>query len=105
MLQIPLEGHVQSPKINTARVAMRISALTARKTGGVQGQILGTLVDTATDVVNDETPPPPPTTNPLPWENILKEEAKSNIPKPIEEPLKELKKGAKSILKGLLGCT
>lgn len=105
-LQIPLRGTVNKPQLDTAKVATRISALVAASTVTPQGLILGTVLDAASGSFTEDRVPEP-TTKPLPWDtSTTKSDDKKESSGPqqiIEKPIKELKKGAKTLIKGLLG--
>lgn len=104
-LQLPLKGKLHNPSIDKAKAAGRISALVAQSQGGPQGLVLGTVLDIATGGLN-EASPPSPTTNPLPWANMMQEEASSGGKKDkgegkIPNPIDEIGKGAKNVLKNI----
>ncbi len=100
VLQLPLRGALNSPSIDKAKAATRISSLIAQTQGGAQGVILGTVLDLA--MGSESTPPP--TTSPLPWQNLM--ENKSGETKkhtPVEhDTIEEAGKAAGSIIKKLL---
>lgn len=100
MLQIPVKGTTQKPQIDTAQVATRISSLVAQSQVP-KGQLIGTVVDLATDIVTNEKVPPP-TTDPLPWEGKIanpSDDDTSTTNTLQDIPTEELKKGAKKLIK------
>lgn len=105
MLVIPVKGAVNHPQIDTAQVTTRISSL-VMQSRVPQGKVIGTIVDVATGLISSDTVPEP-TTHPLPWAENEDETAESPIAPPlddvIDEHLEELKKGAKSLIKGIFG--
>lgn len=104
MLQIPLQGPIKKPQLDLAKAAPRLSALVAQSQGGSEGKILGTIFDVASDIITNEKTPPP-TTNPLPWEGTLDVTADGNKEKGdgLEQPLHDIKKEAKKLLKNIFG--
>jgi hypothetical protein len=109
LLQVPVHGTIRKPQLDTSLAATRLSALVAQSQvgKGSKDKLMETLVETAQDLLESESAPLP-TTNPLPWANTLQEtpdatvasDSQDNI---IEKPLKELKKGTRSLLKEILG--
>lgn len=103
-IQVPIRGSIHNPKIDAATLTARISALAAITKAGPPGKIIGTVIQTATDIFSFDSPPPPPTTQPFPWADQIepygqqteKHDALEDI---IEKPVEELKKGAKKLLK------
>ena len=103
MLTIPVRGSIDHPHIDTAQVATRISAL-ALQSKIPEGKVIGNIVDVATDLLVSDSVPEP--TSPLPWaegQTETADQADNNWDQVLEQPIKELKKGARSLLKGLLG--
>lgn len=106
MLQVPLQGPIKKPQLDLAKAAPRVSALVAQSQGGAEGKILGTFFDVASDLIGSEKTPPP-TTNPLPWEGMIEdketgdETAKDDTL--LQQPLHDIKKGAKKLLKNIFG--
>lgn len=104
-IQIPIRGAIHHPKIDIAAITARISALAAVNKAGPPGKIIGTVIEKASDLIGLDQAPPP-TTNPLPWADSLPTEEENDnsaqsIEKALEQPIHELKKGAKKLLKGL----
>lgn len=104
MLQIPLQGPIKKPQLDLVKAAPRLSALIAQSQGSNESKILGTLFDVASDIIGNEKTPPP-TTDPLPWEGMLEEtvDDKSNTNENFQQPLHDIKKGAKKLLKNIFG--
>lgn len=108
LLQLPLTGKLSNPSIDRSRAIARISALVAQSQGGPQGLVIGTFLDIASGGLT-ENAVPSPTTNPLPWQDLMKDQPKakddgtnpSSEDKASGNPLKEIEKGASSILKKL----
>ncbi len=67
MVQIPIRGTIQSPKIDTALVTTKLTALKLMQTRSSTTSIIGGLLDVATTIVDKESPAPAPTTHPFPW--------------------------------------
>lgn len=103
MLIVPIRGATQRPQIDTAQVAARISTIVASTTVP-KGRILGNIVQAASDLLTKDNVPSP-STIPLPWQNLYEdhETSLSDTSQPLEKPIDELKKGAKSIIKGIFG--
>lgn len=102
-LQIPVRGAIHHPKIDIAAITARISALAAVSKAGPPGKLIGTVIEKASDIIGLDQAPPQ-TTKPLPWGELIEEEKEGSlqpIEKALEQPIHELKKGAKKILKGL----
>lgn len=111
MLSIPLHGSISNPQLDTSKMAARISALVAKTRGGTQGAIIGTFLEAASGAFTSDKVPPP-TTNPLPWDDGRLEDHNSeanqvsaedqmreiNPVKEFKKEMKELKKGAGSLL-------
>lgn len=93
-LQVPISGDIHHPKINATGITARISALAALSKTGSPGKLVGSLIDSASDLIGQDAVPDP-TTSPLPWQDQLQAETCE------ESPIDDLKKGAKKILKGL----
>lgn len=111
MLQVTLSGPLNSPQLDSTKAAARLSALIAQSEAGPKGQLIGKVIDVASDVISKE-PVPPPTTNPLPWQNLMEEgepektqsenSPQSTTQEEVDRSLHQLKKGAKKLLKELL---
>ena len=104
VLQLPLKGKLSNPSIDRTKALARISSLVAQSQGGAEGLVLGKVLDIASGGFA-EGAAPSPTTNPLPWAELMQDNA-SNDSKSAEEskkttpnPLNEIEKGASSILK------
>lgn len=102
MLQVPLQGPIKKPQLDLAKAAPRLSALVAQSSGGAEGKILGTFFDVAQDLIGNEKTPPP-TTNPLPWEGMIEENKEEDGTDENLQPLHDIKKGAKKLLKNIFG--
>lgn len=94
MLQLPLKGSTSNPSVDKRKAAARISALVAQ-TQGPQGMLVGTVLEVASGSLTDD-PVPGPTTSPLPWDGT---ETKPKKPSSVQS---EIKKGASSLLQGLI---
>lgn len=110
MLPIPVKGPIRKPQVDIAKVSPQISALIAKSQGSTEGKLLGTFLDIASNVVTDEQGIPEPTTSPLPWADSLPKEEPDTETKIIDapaeildQPIKDIKKGAKNLLKGIFG--
>lgn len=66
LLQIELKGTLDNAAINRSKALAKISSLIA-STQGVEGMLVGSVIDIASGSLSDPAPPVP-TTNPLPWE-------------------------------------
>ncbi|CDZ81651.1 hypothetical protein BN1013_02187 [Candidatus Rubidus massiliensis] len=66
MLQLPYRGTLKTAAIDKSKASSRIGSMVA-KNKGLQGHILGTLIDIATGGFNEKKPPEA-MMNPLPWE-------------------------------------
>lgn len=103
--QVPIRGDIHHPKIDTATVTARISALAAMSKVGPPGKLIGTVIETAQDIVGIDKVPEP-TTTPLPWQDQLDVSTaaapeKNQVEELLDVPIEDLKKGAKKLLKGL----
>lgn len=103
LLQLPLKGKLNQASIDKTKAIARISALVAQSQGGPQGLVLGTVLDIATGGLA-EPAIPSPTTNPLPWNDMLKDNISSDPNgnadgKPKKNPIEEIGKEASSLLK------
>ncbi|MBS0634297.1 MAG: hypothetical protein JSR37_02400 [Verrucomicrobia bacterium] len=67
MVQIPIRGTTQSPKIDSGLATTKITALKLQQTSSKTTSIIGGLLEAATTIVEKDDPAPAPTTNPLPW--------------------------------------
>lgn len=103
MMQIPLAGRLGKASIDKAKAAARISALMAQSHGSPQGFLIGTVLDIAGGSLSEDKPPSP-TTNPLPWESLLKTKAKEKeaSKKPVEEEKSEKKSSKKKGIKKVI---
>lgn len=114
LLQVPLKGSNGSIELDKANIAARIAALAAQSQANDKVKLLGTLLDAVASGGNSN--PPTPTTQPFPWgqskpSQPVKEPSNKESSSPGKEkkkskkqadPLKELEKGASSILNELL---
>lgn len=106
ILQLPLRGTLSDASIDKTKSAARLSALVAQSQGGPEGLVIGTVLHIASGGLT-ENPVPKPTTNPLPWSDLLTEEKgqessqKDQTSTKDKNPLKEIKKGAESLLKNI----
>lgn len=66
LLQIELKGTINNASVNRSKALAKISSLVA-STQGVEGMIVGSVIDIASGSLSDPAPPAP-TTTPLPWE-------------------------------------
>lgn len=106
-VQLPLKGTLSSASIDKSKATAKISALAAQSQGGPHGVVIGTVLEIAGGKLNEEKAPNP-TTNPLPWSQLLMENSEQGY-QPSERtadkkvrPLKELERGADSLIKSLL---
>ena len=110
-LQIPIKGKHGKLGIDKTKALARIGALAAQTQGGIQGKIVGSLLD-ATLSENLEFSPPSPTTSPFPWEGNgeLEEEGtqidvtknKVSVKKKANKKQQALKIDPEPLIKGLL---
>ncbi len=96
MLQIPITGKTSNPKIDSSKAMTKIGSLMVKQNGGPEGLVLGTVLDLAN---GKEAKVPPPTTNPLPWHEMVSSSPKET--RSSNDSLKDIKKGATKLLKGL----
>lgn len=75
LLQIELKGTVDNASINRSKALAKISSLIA-STQGVEGVLVGTVIDIASGSLSEPTPPAP-TTTPLPWETASTRKAET----------------------------
>lgn len=103
-LQIPIRGPMHSPKVDTATLTARISAIAAISKAGAPGKLIGSVIEKASDIIGYDKVPDP-TTSPLPWERLLDSSNDQPGDKPLEDllekPVDDLKKGAKKLLKNI----
>lgn len=100
MLQLPLKGSTSSPGIDKRKATARISALVAQ-TQGPQGLLVGTVLEVASGSLTEDSVPAP-TTSPLPWEGMEVKPVKSAQQNKAPSVKDEVRKGATSLLKGLM---
>ena len=95
LLQLPLKGPLNNPTIDTAKATARISSLVAQSQGGPHGAVIGTVLDIASGSLAENSVPKP-TTDPLPWNDLLKDEQKekSEESRTAVSPLDDQMKGA-----------
>lgn len=67
MVQIPIHGTTQSPKIDSALATTKITALKLQQHKSNTKSIIGGLLEVATTIVEKDAPIPAPTTQPFPW--------------------------------------
>ena len=77
MLQIPIRGPTNNPKIDNVRTAAKITALSLQGNKLNPTSLLGGLLQVAATVGENEGPIPPPTTTPFPWIEEQQNEKKS----------------------------
>lgn len=107
MVQVPIKGSLSNAKVETTKAMTRVWSLVAQNQGGPHGLVLGTVLDIAS---GKEGKVPPQTTNPLPWDKgtthspsqEIADEPSRQTPQFPDNPVKDIKKGAKKLLKGLL---
>lgn len=98
MLDIPLRGTTQNPRLDTTKIAAKLTSIAAMTTGP-QGLLVGALLQLASGTLTDKIPDP--TTQPLPWETDAPETEITDSTS--ENPVKDLKKGAEKLLNNLFG--
>ncbi len=98
MLQLPLRGTLDNATIDKTKAAARLSAIIAQNQGGPEGMVLGTVLHIASGGMN-EPKIPPPTTYPFPWPEEKMEKNEKGNQSPETHPIKQLQKGASSIIK------
>jgi hypothetical protein len=99
MLQLSLKGPINDAKIDRSKAAAKISSLIA-KTQGIEGNLLGTVIDVASGNLKEDKPPKP-TTDPLPWDTegtAPKSAPKEQSKKKMSFILDQLEKRAGSLL-------
>lgn len=109
MMTLPYRGKIGKASIDKTKITTKITALTAQVLGGPQGFVLGTAIQLATTLAED--PVPPPTTSPLPWNSAEQTVDDGSYPSEQEQqqerrrgnPLKQMQRGAGSLLKGIFG--
>lgn len=102
-LQIPIRGAMHNPKVDTATLTARVAAIAAISKAGPPGKLIGSVIQTASDIIGYDKIPEA-TTSPLPWQSLLDSSNQSGdnpIEELLEKPVDELKKGAKKILKNI----
>ncbi len=67
MVQIPIHGQTQSPKIDSGLATTKITALKLQQHRGNTTSLIGGLLEVATTIVEKDAPVPAPTTHPFPW--------------------------------------
>lgn len=103
LLQLPLKGPLKNPSIDKTKAAARISSIVAQTKGGPQGMVIGKVLDIASGGLS-ESPPPKPTTQPLPWEEMLKDtpDNRGVVQKGVDQvvdPIQDITHGAESLIK------
>lgn len=76
LVQIPIHGPTQSPKIDTVRATAKITALKMQQNRSNTTALLGGLLEVATSVGEKDEAPPVPTTYPFPWQGKFQEAKK-----------------------------
>lgn len=100
MLQIPVHTENGKVDLDKKKATARITALIAQSKGGVQGKILGNILDAALSI-GDSSPPP---TQPFPWKDEFKPTSdKKKKQKGSDNPLNEITDGASQVLDLLFG--
>ncbi|MCE5294333.1 MAG: hypothetical protein LLF94_06935 [Chlamydiales bacterium] len=84
MVQIPIHGPTQSPKIDSALATTKITALKLQQTSSKSTSLIGGLLEVATQAMEKDAPVPAPTTHPLPWAKNLQTHHHSPQPKPLK---------------------
>jgi hypothetical protein len=87
LLQIELKGTLDNAAINRSKALAKISALIA-STQGVEGMLVGSVIDIASGSLSDPAPPVP-TTNPLPWETAGSGKNTKTVKKKLQDVLLE----------------
>ncbi len=95
LLQIPVKGKLDKPKVDTSMAIARIGSLAAKQKGSPEGLLIGTVLDIANGSSREKTPAP--TTNPLPWADQMKSSSVSET----DSSKKGIEAQAKDILKGI----
>lgn len=67
MVQIPIHGTTQSPKIDSGLATTKIAALKLQQHRSNTTSLIGGLLEVATTMVEKDAPVPAPTTHPFPW--------------------------------------
>jgi len=67
MIQIPIHGSTQSPKIDSGLATTKITALRLQQTKSKSTFVIGGLLEVATTIIDKDPPVPAPTTSPFPW--------------------------------------
>lgn len=67
MVQIPIHGTTQSPKIDKVLATTKITALKLQQHKSNTTSLIGGLLEVATTIVEKDAPIPAPTTQPFPW--------------------------------------
>lgn len=98
MLTLPLRGPTSNPRLDTTKVAAKLSSLAAMA-AGPQGILVGALIDLAAGGMTDSVPAP--TTNPLPWQTEAPEA--SSTAETDATPMNNLQKGAKKLFDNFFG--
>lgn len=102
-LQIPIRGSMHNPKVDTATLTARVSAIAAISKAGPPGRLIGSVIEKASDIIGYDKAPDP-TTTPLPWERLLEssnQPGENPIDELLEQPVEDLKKNAKKLLKNI----
>lgn len=109
MLRVPVTGQQGKISVDYTRTAARISALVAQTRAGLEGKLIGTLLEIASGDMSDNGSTPPPTTHPLPWADQFADNSnnkkKSSKVKPIDDTkaiIEEVGKGASHLLNKIL---
>lgn len=98
MLAIPLRGTTQNPRLDTTKIAAKLTSIAAMTTGP-QGLLVGALIQLASGTLTDKIPDP--TTKPLPWDTDAPETEITDSTS--ENPVNDLKKGAEKLFNNLFG--
>lgn len=77
LVQIPIHGNTQSPKIDTVRATAKITALKMQQNASNTTALLGGLLEVATSVGEKDEAPPQPTTYPFPWQEMIQKQIKT----------------------------
>lgn len=120
LLQVPLRTANGKVEIDKKKATGRITSLIAQTQGGIQGKILGNILDVALSTNGEATPPP--ATKPFPWKDSFtpstqntknqetsssqssdSSEVKKKKKKKKDNPIKDVQEGAIELLDNIFG--